>query len=73
MDKPSESGLLLLYQPMGCGIGGKSKENDSCYWDGGLGVLESPCILTLPSLVAAGAAVWVSRDWENRLNRQLLC
>lgn len=74
MDNPSEPGLLLRRLSLwGVGEVGKSEENDRCCWDGGLGVLEIPCTLALPSLVAAAAAVWVSRDWENRLNRQLLC
>lgn len=76
MEKPSEPrepGLLLLYQPMGCGVGWKEWRKHSYYWDVGLGVLDIPCILTMSSLVVAAAAIWVSRVWENRQNRQLLC
>lgn len=71
--EPGEPGLLLLDQPMGCGIGWKEWRKYSYYWDVGLGVLDIWCILTMSSLVVAAAANWVSRDWENRQNRQLLC
>lgn len=76
MEKPSELSepdLLLLCQAIGCGIGWKEWRKYSYYWDVGLGVLDIPCILTMSSLVVAAAAVWISRDWENRQNRQLLC
>lgn len=71
--EPSEPGLLLLNQPMGCGIGWKEWRKYSYYWDVGLGVLDIPCLLTMFSLVVAAAAVRVSKDWEDRQNRQLLC
>lgn len=32
---------------------GKSEENDSCYWDGGLGVLETPSI---PTAITGGGS-----------------
>lgn len=74
LDTLSEPGMGYYIIQQDVGWFGKSEENDSCYWGGGFGVLETLCMLILPSLVVAAAAVtWVSRAWDRRkLSKQSL-